>query len=977
MSLLQNSNAISAGGYDINNSLRFRSSASAYLNRTPASAGNRKTWTWSCWVKRGNSGAIQAIFDADNASGGGDEIRFNANNTFTYFINGAATGALTTTQVFRDPSAWYHIVLAVDTTQATAANRATLYINGSQVTAFSTATYPTQNADTDTNTATSHRIGFTRSSQTFDGYMAESHFIDGQALTPSSFGETDAVTGSWVAKKYTGTYGINGFYLPFSDPSLNTQNLLTYSEDATNAAWTKVNITATSNTIAAPNGTTTADSILETTANSLHVLLPTASTAVAASTVYTASVYVKSINNQFIQLVFDDAVTINGGYANYDLVNGTVTSSTNYGTATGLATSITSVGSGWYRITLSTTIGANTSARYAINAIQSGSSGIFPNYPGNASNGYYVWGMQLNQGSTVSPYVYTAATAQSTMVNNLGRDYSVTTGGYNNWIPNNISVTAGTTYDAMIDSPTLTSATVANYSTLNPLKFAGTLSNANLNLTATAASWQNASSTLFVNSGKWYFEATVITRAATFGCMIGIGTPDSSISTTYGSGDTFTYLSDGTKYGSGSFGGAYGASFIAGDIIGVAFDCDARTITFYKNNVSQGTAFSNLVAGSFYGAWLGVHTSASSIALNCGQRPFAYTPPTGHKALNTYNLPDSTIKKGNTVMDATTYTGNGSTQTITNAGAFKPDFLWIKTRSAVSDHFAFNSVAGSNKYLIPNSPGAETTAALITSFNSNGFSLSSDNGVNLNAATFVGWQWQAGQGTNTTNTQGSITSTVSVNATAGFSIATFNAGATGAQTFGHGLGVAPKMVILKDRANAVLWNIYHASVITNVNSYLAFGTSAVATNTGNWGSTLPTSTVVGFGSNVAVTANANCIAYCWAEIEGFSKFGSYTGNGLADGPFVYTGFRPKFIMIKNASAVQNWIMYDTSRNTFNVMPNILYPNLTNAEATGNAVVDALSNGFKLRNTFADHNGSGNTIIYAAFAENPFKNANAR
>jgi hypothetical protein len=338
-------------------------------------------------------------------------------------------------------------------------------------------------------------------------------------------------------------------------------------------------------------------------------------------------------------------------------------------------------------------------------------------------------------------------------------------------------------------------------------------------------------------------------------------------------------------------------------------------------------------------------------------------------------------------MDATTYTGNGGTQTITNVGAFKPDFLWIKTRSAVSDHFAFNSVAGSNKYLIQNSPGAETTAALITSFNSNGFSLSSDNGVNLNAATFVGWQWQAGQGTTTTINDGTVTSTVSVNATAGFSIATYtgvnnNAGAT----VGHGLGVAPAFVIVKRRDSTGNWI---AALNTNgggIANYRLNTTDAafnsfvpIDNNTGMTPSNVLVLSYTGGGNAADMLNNvgATYVMYSWAEIPGYSKFGRYTGNGSADGPFVYLGFRPKFLLFKRSDSAANWYIFDTSRGTYNINAPFLFPNRTDAE-TASTILDVLSNGFKIRSSAsADWNANGGTYIYAAFAENPFKNANAR
>jgi hypothetical protein len=253
--------------------------------------------------------------------------------------------------------------------------------------------------------------------------------------------------------------------------------------------------------------------------------------------------------------------------------------------------------------------------------------------------------------------------------------------------------------------------------------------------------------------------------------------------------------------------------------------------------------------------------------------------------------------------------------------------------------------------------------------------------MNTSAATYVGWQWQAGQGSSTSNTNGSITSTVSVNATAGFSVVTYTGtGTTG--TVGHGLGVAPKMIILKARNQADSWLVYHSGLPTPAtNTIILESTGAVQTSSLNWNSTNPTSSVFSvYNPGSGGYSNGNgytYVAYCWAEIAGFSKFGSYTGNGSTDGVFVYTGFRPKYLMIKVTNAVNEWIVVDSARATYNVIGNYLLASTSGAEDSGYQLVDFLSNGFKMRNSFGGWNGSGENIIYMAFAENPFKNANAR
>jgi hypothetical protein len=487
-----------------------------------------------------------------------------------------------------------------------------------------------------------------------------------------------------------------------------------------------------------------------------------------------------------------------------------------------------------------------------------------------------------------------------------------------------------------------------------------------------------------VTSGKWYFEATYIVGS---GGNSFIGWVNGTLSDTtandlgFYANEYSIITGNGNKYNNNTFT-AYGSAIANGDIIGCALDLDTGTMTFYKNNTSFGTAFSSLPLGDFWFPGFDAYNN-NGFDLNFGQRPFSYTPPTGFVRLNTYNLPDSTIVKGNTVMDATLYTGNGSTQTITNAASFKPDFVWVKGRSVAYVHGLFDSVRGVGKNLNSASTNAENSNDVdgyLSSFNNNGFTLiagsTSSNTWNQNATTYVGWQWQAGAGTTSTNTSGSISSTVSVNATAGFSVVTYTG--TGANaTVGHGLGVAPKMLITKDRTGGGSWQVYHVSLGNTGGVYLNT-TGAFASGSGWWNNTSPTSTTISIGTNGEINTNGrNYVAYCWAEIAGFSKFGSYTGNGSADGPFVYLGFRPKFVMIKKSSSTGSWAILDTARNTYNVANTALYADLISAENSSFEARDYLSNGFKLRTTDQNSNENGSTFIYMAFAENPFKNSNAR
>jgi hypothetical protein len=448
------------------------------------------------------------------------------------------------------------------------------------------------------------------------------------------------------------------------------------------------------------------------------------------------------------------------------------------------------------------------------------------------------------------------------------------------------------------------------------------------------------------------------------------------------------YLVNGDKRVTGT-SSAYGSSYTSGDVIGIAVDTSAETVTFYKNNVSQGSISGTGVISAQVFPYIGFEDSGSpEITANFGQRPFAYTPPSGFVALNTFNLSDSTIVKGNTVMDATLWTGTGSSLAITNSGAFKPDFVWGKRRNGAADNILIDSIVGGNppeRYLSSNTTnGTTANADVITSLNSNGFTVGTSGALNGSSNTYVGWQWQAGQGTTSSNTSGSITSTVSVNATAGFSIVTYTGNGTNGASIGHGLGVSPKLYIIKSRnsASGVWWVSGYPSFgapFSANNNYLQLDQTNAIGSAATVGTTSSSSTITFNNSGVSVNANTTTyVAYCWAEIAGFSKFGSYTGNGSTNGPFVYTGFRPEFVMWKRTNAVENWYIADTSRSPFNVADAVLSPNLSNAESVSSSRnIDFLSNGFKQRTSDSSNNGSGDTYIYMAFAENPFKNANAR
>jgi hypothetical protein len=1008
-----NYSANGPSGYNLTNSLRFRASASAYLNRTFTTPTNNKIFTYSAWVKRGALNGYYALLSPASSGTGYTTLRFESGTDqliFQEFTGSVYNYQFVTTQVFRDPSAWYHIVIAMDTTQATSSNRFKLYINGVQVTSFATASYPTQNSNPFFNSAVVHRIGANNYTgnveQPFDGYQTEINWIDGQALTPSSFGNTNSVTGVWQPAKYTGTYGTNGFYLPFSSSyfglsisSTSSFGFSTFAGSFVNESLgTLVKLPANATNLAIGTGDFTIEGWVNTTTNGRGSLIGIGAVNTAGSLWFGW----ENDSGSYIRFGATDVITSGLSLSSAGWVHIALTRS---GSTVRLYKNGSLVSSGTSSTNLNLT---------DVSAI-GGYGGSTPNsytLQGSISNLRLVVGTALYTGSTytVPTSALTAVSGtqlltlqNATLKDNSTNNYAMTavnpfaldaSGNANNWQMANINVTTvGTTYDSMTDVPTLTSATVANYATFNPVNnlSAATISSANLNITS-SANWKAVFATIGTTTGKFYCELTDITTGGGF--FFGVATASNISQSKFTDNNYIGKFADDfglriNNYGSGSSdneGYSTNASFTTlgttlpsnGTIYGLAVDLDNRKIYWSRNNTwynsaspSAGTNGITITSSVEY--FIGASPqSPEVVAINFGQRPFSYTPPSGYVALNTFNLPSSTIPQGNKYMDATLYTGTGSSLAVVNAAGFKPDLVYIANRVNAKNKPIFDSVRGVNQYLYTNSTSADLNiGGGLTAFNSNGFTVGGNSDTGDTVA-MVGWQWQAGQGSTSSNTSGSITSTVSVNTTAGFSVATFTPPGSGSFTFGHGLGVAPKMVICKNRTSADNWLSWHGSL--GGTQYLLLNlTNAVATNSTVYTAS-PTSTLINCGSYFSSNAG-NYVCYSWAEIAGFSKFGSYTGNFNADGPFIYTGFRPKFVLFKSSGDTGSWNLLDATRNPSNVANLRLFPNNSNAEATS-TFVDFLSNGFKIRTSDSDINYTV-TNIYMAFAENPFKNALAR
>jgi hypothetical protein len=694
---------------------------------------------------------------------------------------------LVTTAQYRDPSAWYHLVIAYDSSLATSTDRIKMWINGVQITSFSTATYPAQNLDSQLANNTYSQpadIGsFANGSRYFDGYMAEVNFIDGQALTPSSFGQTDATTGVWVPKKYAGSYGTNGFYLKFADAS--------------------------------------------------------------------------------------------------------------------------------------------------------------------------------------------AATAAA-----IGKDSS---GNGNNWTPSGISVTSGTTFDQSLDTPTL------GYPVWSPIdKATVTVSEGNTAAVPAADVHAIRATMALPATGKWYWEVAV--SALGYGTGLGIADNASNLTANASSPETRTY-----QFGSwfNSFNGGvvqYGTNQnvlgatnwtaasqpAANDIIMIAVDMDNGSMWVGKNGTwfnSSGTAnpATNTdprwtgLSGTTWFPYMSGYGSVTPVTcrINFGQRAFAYTPPSGFKALNTANLPTPSIKKSSTYFDVTRRTGTGATTSVSTLG-FQPDWVWIKSRSNGTAHNLFNSVIGATKGIQTTGPNAQyTDTNTLTAFNANGYSLGSDassRGVNINTNTYVDWAWKE-------------------STTAGLDILSWTGDGTGARTINHALGVTPEFMMLRG-TDARVWACWFNSM-TSAAYYMDLGTAAAeAVDTTMFDSTSPTSTTFRVGSYNNINAVAY-VGYFFSSIAGFSQIGSYTGNASTDGPFVWCGFRPKFVMVKAVNVATGWFMSNPSNSANEVILRV-FSDSTAQELSNTYGLDLLSNGFKVRApTGYSLNNSGNKYAFIAYAENPFKYARAR
>ena len=920
-----------AAAFSLEKSVRFNRPDSANLSRTFA-AGNRKTFTLSWWMKSCSytnnarifaKGLSAQQFSIMHSGVSDDRRRF-----YCYFNLDSPTdvSTLTFTGEHRDFSSWAHYCIAFDTTQATDSDRIKFYYNGVQQTDFiGTPNWPTQNASFKwNNSGDTYYIGGI-STYRIDAYLADMYHIDGQQLDCTSFGEFDD-NGVWQAKDASDlTFGTNGFHL------FDFANESTVGHDSSGNEndWTVTNISSNS------------------------------------SPVY--SNYVSGYNNSL------------GSEPTTNLFDGDTSTSFYSSTTSGSGikfvppTDIT----GSIELYLRNGDTVNSTFSYSLD-----NGSTFTNLTTTAGNGSYVSiGSQTisNTNGIIVRHITTDGT-NSVNWRAIRVDSSVLTDG------------SGADLDVLRDVPKNGSAdddtgaggeVSGNYCTFNPNDSNQTHSNGNLEVTSAGNTSPRAGTgTIAVSSGKWYWEVTVSAISLQKG-IIGVveaaydgngsSIPNSSSNGVFYFGEQGQKIIDNTTT-------SYGASYSTNDVIGVAFNLDDDEITFYKNGSSQGTITTKTFTGAYkLAVGHGSSSGSTSYILNAGARAFAYAAPSGFKALCTTNLPTPTIADGSEYFDVVEYSGSGwpsttnPSQSITGL-SFSPDFVWAKAKNATYPHGLFDTVRGVNRQLRSNGANAESvgsgTSASLVSFDSDGFSLGPDGGagsINYGNGEYVAWTWDAGSST-VSNTDGDVTSSVRANQTAGFSIVKWNPSSNG-QSVGHGLNAVPEFIMAKALDNGHSWRVYHKDLSSGKNLLLD-----TDQNEQTYSADIDTVSSTVFDGSQGLTGSSlnNNIAYCFTSVAGYSAFGSYTANGSIDGPFVHTGFAVAWLMTKRADHSASWEIHDLRRPGYNPQDERLLADSSTTEVSGNNV-DFLSNGFKIRNTFSGmNNTSGDTYIYAAFAENPFQ-----
>ena len=1023
-----------SGGYTIENAI-YLDGSSDYLDKDFFVAGTEETWACSFWLKGFSINTTQYIFASriDGSNTGYIEILSGSGNQLQMrdYDSGVGEPAyqVKTSAVLRDPTAWYHFLCVMNSSNSTSTERQRIYINGVRQEA-SSPTYSSQDyaSAVGINSANRHYIGQDGNNvNDLYGYMAEFVFVDGSTttttvdsenkLTNNELGEFDS-NGVWVPKSPSENitdFGTNGIHLKFDDT-----NLLGKSSNSTTnptASFLGSQVFSSAAQTFTVSGATLGDA-----ASNRTIVVAAGGGRANAGTRSISTLTVGGSTATFI-------ARKNSGAGNvmefWSVAKPSDTTGNIVVEFSGGNNNMEFVGIAWWRVLDAgqpISIDSNTGSSWSTQAVttigQTGdvalyaledSAGVPPNITG------YSWSdateraehLNITSSSTthnafvVADYTFTSSESHTetvTVGGGQGNDNSYLGITFSN--NNSFSSVSMGAANQVTDTCTDDAETIGNYCTWNPLASSpnNTFSEGNLRCAMpSSGATQTVRGSFVIQSGKWHWEATLNSGS---GSWIGVlqGTNSASNIINY-SGDTLpgevgvsmTYCDDGQIYNDNG-GGAGGsgisstapATYSAGDRITVELNADDNEIQFFKNGSSQVTITSGLAPPYMPTMFRG---SNPNITINFGQKTFTDTPSSGFKALNTANLPAPTVTDPSAFYQNHTYTGNGTaigsgglTVTLGGNSDLQPDFVWIKCRSHDSSHMLFDSVRGEEKFLQTNNNGdSDTNSETLTAFNPDGFTLGNNSSVNVSSRTYVAWCMKAG-GAASSNSNGDLTSSVSAASHGGFSIGTYTGNTTSSttKTVGHGLSRKPSWIIVKKTGtgNDQSWTVFQEDIYNAASDeYIILSQAGAKTNGASFASTSPNSTVFSAGNAATNENGSTFVFYAFAKTPGLIASGSYTGNNSPDGAYVVvddgaSGFRPAWLLLKNINDSENWVLMDSARSPYNPVDGYLSPNtdVGDGSATG-LPLDFTANGFKQRNN--SNMTNEDTIIYLAFAENPF------
>ena len=910
-------------------------------------------------------------------------IPTNNNVAYTYMMNYTNTAGeifqpgigygIVSEETFYDQSTWVHVTVTCDTLSGEGFR---MYVNGERVTDFSSELQPGLNYSVPLNTTGIEQSIGSKKSYEYSGYVADVQFYDGQTINSgdivynASFREDQL-----YPLKPSKWFGTRGYHLDFANPS-DLGNDIASDDD-----WNSLGDSSSPYA-----GKTFGEQVYQATSGTDGSDFWTNITPSDAKLNYNSIGGVDPTNA--FSVLFNGRAT----NANSDNVEWVGVGQYQWGNVSSADFDLTSLGEiNTIRI-WSGAYDYSTYGRYAFEILDNNGTVLGTTLPTSQPSAEFGWDSLTWTGDT-------PATLRIRTYGGQANGYRLRFGAIE---VNGIILTNDMpiTVEAVVDTPNnygeddgLGGEQRGNYGTWNShdIRDIGTQPTQmwNGNLSWGDRGQSNSYGSIIGNfpmgSGKWYWEITLGSGGSAIDTTTYMGIVPLEDVQGYWQGNIFSAYMDaysikaGTRAWTGSGDeqtGYLSGTPAEGTVYSFALDTDTGNLEVWMNGVSGGNFPFAIPAGKTWVPFVSDWSNASTVnefTANFGATEFAYPAPAGYKTMNTNNIEDGLVLHGNTAMDVVTYTGNATARDITGF-KFSPDLVWIRCRDAQRSFILSDSVRGANKCLIGNTADVEfTDSTYVTSFNDDGFSLGTAADVNRDATNMVAWAWDAGDSDPVLNTTGSLASTVKANPTKGFSIVTWDYSGQTNYTVGHGLGVKPSMIIAKNRTGGNSWRVHHKSLNNNMIVYM--DTTGLQENSANIIAT-PTSSVITTTGNGTGNASGSSVAYCWSEVPGYSAFGSYYGNvSNGDGTiFIHTGFKPRWIMIKQFAGGNNgggsWVVFDTRRDEFNPLRSALYLNSTQAEDLSYPIGNSLDNGFHITQSSPIWNWDGNVYLYAAFAENP-------